>query len=97
MKKKILLLCAVFFVLFAVQDVMAQSEQTECISVEQDGSQTLRVWGKGRNRVDAVEQAKKNAVYEVLFTDHTAEYRYVIDAQTGRILDHTSTLTDPES
>lgn len=36
-------------------------------------------------------------VYEILFTDHTAEYRYVIDAQTGRILDHTSTLTDPES
>ena len=36
-------------------------------------------------------------VYEVLFTDHTAEYRYVIDAQTGRILDHTSTLTVPES
>lgn len=67
MKKKILLLCAVFFALFAVQDVMAQSEQTECISVEQDGSQTLRVWGKGRNRTDAIEQAKKNAVNEVIF------------------------------
>lgn len=67
MKKKILLLCAVFFALFAVQDVMAQSEQTECISVEQDGSQTLRVWGKGRNRTDAIEQAKKNAVNEIIF------------------------------
>lgn len=67
MKKKVLLLCAALFALFAVQNVMAQSEQTECISVEQDGSQTLRVWGKGRNRTDAVEQAKKNAVYEVLF------------------------------
>ena len=36
-------------------------------------------------------------VYEILFTDHTAEYRYVIDAQTGHILDHTSKTTDPES
>ena len=67
MKKKIILLCSVLVALFTAQDVMAQSEQTECISVEQDGSQTLRVWGKGRNRTDAIEQAKKNAVNEVIF------------------------------
>lgn len=36
-------------------------------------------------------------VYEILFTDHTAEYRYVIDAQTGHILDHTRKPTDPAS
>ena len=36
-------------------------------------------------------------VYEILFTDHTAEYRYVIDAQTGHILDHTTKPTDPAS
>ena len=40
---------------------------TECLGVELDGSQTLRTWGIGRNRLDAVEQAKKNAVRDVLF------------------------------
>ena len=58
---------AMLMALFSVQPLMAQSEETECISLEQDGSQTLRVWGKGRNRSDAIEQAKKNAVYDVLF------------------------------
>jgi hypothetical protein len=43
------------------------SYETECLGVELDGSQTLRVWGTGRNRKDAVEQAKKNAVREVIF------------------------------
>lgn len=39
----------------------------ECLGVELDGSQTLRTWGVGRNKKDAVEQAKKNAVRVVLF------------------------------
>ncbi len=41
--------------------------QTECMGVEMDGSQTLKTWGAGKNRKDAVEQAKKNAVRDVLF------------------------------
>ena len=41
--------------------------ETECISVEGDGSQTVKGWGSGRNREDAIEQAKKNAVSDVLF------------------------------
>jgi hypothetical protein len=41
--------------------------KTECMGVEGDGSQTLKAWGNGRNRADAVEQAKKNAVYDVIF------------------------------
>lgn len=41
--------------------------QTECLGVELDGSQTLRVFGKGKNKADAIEQAKKNAVRDVLF------------------------------
>jgi hypothetical protein len=40
---------------------------TECLGSELDGSQTLLVFADGRNRSDAVEQAKKNAVREVLF------------------------------
>ncbi len=53
--------------------VMAQANasyssiQVECLGVEMDGSQTLRVLGVGRNKTDAVEQAKKNAVAVVLF------------------------------
>ena len=52
---------------FFAFDAHSQSYEIECLNVEQDGSQTLRVWGEGRNKVDAVEQAKKNAVNEILF------------------------------
>lgn len=38
-----------------------------CLGVELDGSQTLRVMGYGRNRADAKEQAKKNAVWAIIF------------------------------
>lgn len=41
--------------------------ETECLGVEMDGSQTVKAWGSGRNRADAIEQAKKNAVRDVLF------------------------------
>lgn len=43
------------------------SFETECLGVEGDGSQTLRAWGKGKNKSDAIEQAKKNAVRDVIF------------------------------
>ncbi len=43
------------------------TNKTECLGVELDGSQTLKVWGNGRERLDAVEQAKKNGVRDVLF------------------------------
>lgn len=39
----------------------------ECLGSELDGSLTLKVWGNGRNRIDAVDQAKKNALYVVIF------------------------------
>jgi hypothetical protein len=39
----------------------------ECISMEGDGSFTILAWGEGRNRFDAVEQAKKNALRDVIF------------------------------
>jgi len=41
--------------------------KTECMGVELDGSQTVKAWGNGRNRSDAVEQAKKNAVRDIIF------------------------------
>ena len=49
----------------------AYAQQTECIGKEMDGSLTLRVWGTGRNKTDALEQAKKQAVYDVLFNGVT--------------------------
>ena len=42
--------------------------KTECMGVELDGSQTLKAWGNGRNRSDAVDQAKKNAIRDVIFS-----------------------------
>ncbi len=48
--------------------VFAYTNQTlECLGVELDGSQTLRVSGVGRNKADSKEQAKKNAVWAVIF------------------------------
>lgn len=43
------------------------SFESECLGVELDGLETLRAWGRGKNRTDAIEQAKKNAVRDVLF------------------------------
>lgn len=40
---------------------------SECMGVELDGSQTVKAWGFGRNRKDATEQAKKNAVRDIIF------------------------------
>ncbi|MDR1455747.1 MAG: hypothetical protein LBJ01_08860 [Tannerella sp.] len=41
--------------------------KTECMGSEMDGSVTVKAWGNGRNSADALEQAKKNAVYDILF------------------------------
>lgn len=43
------------------------SYETQCLGVELDGSQTLLAWGEGKNKADAEEQAKKNAVRDVIF------------------------------
>ncbi len=43
--------------------------ETVVSHTEHDGSVTLRVWGKGSTKADAIEQAKKNAVYDVIFKD----------------------------
>lgn len=40
---------------------------TECLGKSMDGTQTLRTWASGRNKSDAIEQAKKKAVYDVVF------------------------------
>lgn len=53
---------------FAAQtQAIYNRSSVKCMGVELDGSQTLRVFGYGRNRSDAKEQAMKNAVWVVVF------------------------------
>ncbi|MBQ2993730.1 MAG: hypothetical protein IJE21_07520 [Alistipes sp.] len=49
------------------QNFGAPYSSIKCLNVELDGSITVRITGEGRNRFDAKEQARKNAVYEVMF------------------------------
>ncbi len=45
--------------------------ETQCLG--HDGEfQTLRVWGKGNNKAEALERAKKNALRDVIFKGITA-------------------------
>ncbi len=41
--------------------------EVECLGAELDGSQTLRTFGRGNTKKDAIEQARKNAVRAVIF------------------------------
>lgn len=41
--------------------------EIECMGTDHDGSQTLRAWGTGKNKSQAIETAKKNAVKTVIF------------------------------
>lgn len=43
------------------------THEIECMGAELDGSITLKTWGKGKNRADALEQARKEALNAVLF------------------------------
>ncbi len=74
MKKKIVLIGAYTLSLLFILGCNPQRHlagrytyQTECIGIELDGSQTIKAWGDGRNRADAIEQAYKNAIRDVLF------------------------------
>lgn len=48
----------------------------ECMGVDLDGSQTIRAYGSGPSKDDAIEQAQKNAVQAVLF-------RGILDGKQG--------------
>lgn len=43
------------------------SYETECLGISLDGSQKLRAWGQGRHRQQAMQQAAKNAMSDVIF------------------------------
>jgi len=73
-KELILSLIVILFALSACRNFKTPNSdtsgyytyQTECLGSEYDGSVTVRAWGKGRNRKDAIEQAKKEAVRTIL-------------------------------
>lgn len=41
--------------------------ETTGLGSELDGSMTVRAWGKGKDKADALDQARKQAVYDVVF------------------------------
>ncbi|MEZ7914007.1 MAG: hypothetical protein EOM44_11970 [Bacteroidia bacterium] len=75
MRRLILIAGLMLFLSGITSDLTAQRNsnigyytiESECLGSELDGSITLRAWGTGRNRFDAVDQAKKNALREVIF------------------------------
>jgi hypothetical protein len=78
MKNKFLLTLSIIITIVSLTSCVGQKSiagnytyKTECLGTELDGSVTLKAWGNGRNRVDAVEQAKKNGTRDVLFSGIT--------------------------
>lgn len=68
------ILLGIILLVFSLNSCKSQKDisgyytfETECLGVELDGSQTLKTWGKGKNKRDAFVQAQKNAVRDVLF------------------------------
>lgn len=77
MKSKTILL-VIAMLLFGIQGLFAQSYGAQytkmyVLNVELDGSVTIRVQAEGKNRKDALDQACKNAVYNVIFKGVKAE------------------------
>lgn len=78
MKKKSVLVIGISLILLSgcaskkITTAAFHNYNTECMGKSMDGSQTLRVWASGRNRANAIEQAKKRAVYDVVFTGITS-------------------------
>lgn len=77
MKKKSVIVIGISLILLSgcaskkITTAAFHNYNTECMGKSMDGSQTLRVWASGRNRANAIEQAKKKAVYDVVFTGIT--------------------------
>lgn len=63
----VILLLALFVSACKTSSYANYEYQSKCLGTELDGSQTIKAWGKGASRKDAVEQAKKNAIRDVVF------------------------------
>lgn len=51
----------------SVKTAAYQDYPTVCLGKSMDGTQRLQVWASGKNSSDAILQAKKKAVYEMIF------------------------------
>src|SRR5690606_16704180 len=70
MKTIVLLLASALFILHGcgTKSIATHySYKTECMGAGLDGSQTVKTWGSGINAKAPIEQAKKNAIRDVLF------------------------------
>lgn len=81
--------CGCLSTAYAQKVASYQESQIECLATEMDGSVTLRVTGTGKNKADAQEQAKKNAVYAVIFEGirdgkKGADYRPILTEVNAR-------------
>ena len=70
--KKINVLLALFVLMSLVGCGVQRSQayydyKSKIIGTELDGSYTIRAFGRARNAVDAYQQARKQAVYDVVF------------------------------
>ncbi len=71
--KHLIIFCSVALVMLLMCACGARRSQayydyeSKVIGTELDGSYTIRAWGRGRNGVDAYVQARKTAVYDVIF------------------------------
>jgi hypothetical protein len=67
--KLLIFICVFSSIRIEAQDKLGGNYnfETECYGVELDGSITVKAWGNGRNQSDAVEQAKKNAIRDIIF------------------------------
>lgn len=50
-----------------VQTAAYREQPTECMGKAMDGTLTLKVWAKGTSRMEAIREAKKKVIGEVLF------------------------------
>ena len=67
---KTILICIISLIVMSCASNKTSSyypSATTYMNDEGDGSITLRAYGQGRNRSDAIEQARKNAVRDVIF------------------------------
>lgn len=69
MNSKIKMLVSIFLVLIIgkLKSQAYYDYEVRCLGREMDGSLTLEAYGKGKNRSDASEQAKKEAVRAIIF------------------------------
>lgn len=50
--------------------------ETECVSIDQNGTQTVKAWGIGMTEKDAILNARRRAIDEILFKGITGGNSY---------------------